>query len=111
MKTESMKHTVMLLLLFTGVFHLIVSATGAPADIRVPLAVFGLLYFGLGLWTRMGGRTAMLMVMVVTALGLGLGGSNYLQNGGPVTLPVMFLIDIAVLALGGAWLMRTKTAG
>ena len=96
-----------ILLIATGVLHLVVSAIGAPADIRVPLAVFGAIYAALGLWVRKGGRTAVLASIAVPLVGILLGGSNYLQNGGPATLPVMFLIDILVIGAGVMWLVKS----
>jgi hypothetical protein len=104
-----LKQTASVLLLATGVFHLIVAAVGgAASELKIPLAVFGVVYFGLGIWTRMGARTAMLTTVLVTALGLALGGQNYLANGGPVTLPIMFVIDVLILAAAGLWLVKTR---
>lgn len=112
MSPAMLKQAASILLIATGVFHLIVAAFGgAPSEIKIPLAVFGVAYFGLGIWTRMGGRTAMLTAILVTALGLALGGQNYLANGGPVTLPIMFAIDVVILAAAGLWLLKTKTGG
>ena len=106
-----LKQAASILLLATGVFHLIVAAIGgAASDLKIPLAMFGVAYFGLGIWTRMGGRTAMLTAILVTALGLVLGGQNYMRNGGPVTLPIMFVIDVLILAAAGMWLLKTRTA-
>lgn len=99
-------------LLGTGVLHLAVAFFVAPEQLKLPLAVFGVAYFLLGVWTRLGGRTAMLCAVMVTALGLGLGGANYVQSGGgSFTLPVMFAIDIMVLLTAGGWLLKNRRAG
>ncbi len=107
MAPANLKNLMSILLIATGVLHLVVAALGAPDGLRAPLAIFGALYAALGVWVRRGGRTAVLAAMGVTVLGLVLGGSGYLQNGGPFTLPVMFLIDIIVLAAGALWLMKS----
>ncbi|MEZ5896905.1 MAG: hypothetical protein R3C40_09120 [Parvularculaceae bacterium] len=99
-------------LLGNGVLHLAVAFFLAPAQLKAPLAVFGVVYFLLGVWTRLGGRTAMLCAVLVTALGLGLGGANYIQSGGGSwTMPVMFVIDVAVLFTAGGWLLKNRQAG
>lgn len=111
MTPEKLKNLMVVLLIATGVLHLAVAGLGAPANLRVPLAAFGAIYAGLGFWVRSGGRTAILAALAITTLGLLLGGSNYLQNGGPVTLPVMFVIDVIVLGAGALWLMKSGKAG
>lgn len=107
MKKADLKNILSVLLIGTGVLHLAVAAFGAPPDIRLPVGGFGVIYSALGFWVRGGARRSILATIVVTLAGLGLGGSNYLQNGGPVTLPIMFLIDIAILGAGGLWLMKS----
>jgi len=107
MTPDKLKSLMAILLIATGVLHLVVAAVAAPDALRVPLAVFGALYAGLGVWVRSGGRTAILSALAITSLGLVLGGTNYLQNGGPVTLPVMFLIDVAILGAGVLWMMKS----
>lgn len=99
------------LLLASGALHLAVAALGAPESIRAPLAVFGAVYAALGLWIRGGSRASVIAALAAALTGLGLGGSNYLQNGGPMTLPLMFAIDIAVVAAGGLWLMKSGKSG
>ena len=108
MPLSAMKHAVSGLLLATGILHLVVAGIGSSDALRAPLALFGVLYTALGLWTRKGGRISILTTLIVTALGLGLGGSEYFRNGGPIALPVMFAIDIAILVLGAGWLWRNK---
>jgi hypothetical protein len=44
--------------------------------------------------------------MAACAVGLGVGGTTYLQSGGPNSLPVMFLIDAVVIVCGGLWLAK-----
>lgn len=96
------------LLVLTGVFHLIVAFTGDVGDLTFGLAAFGIAYVLLGVFVFPGRQTAVRVAMVMTALGLGLGGVSYLNHGGPASLPIMFAIDVAVLALGGVWLARNK---
>jgi len=96
------------LLVLTGVFHLIVAFTGEVGELKFGLAAFGIAYFLLGAFVFPGKETAVRIAMVMTALGLGLGGVSYLNHGGPASLPVMFAIDVAVLALGGMWLFRNR---
>lgn len=110
MTPEQAKRIVSLLLLFTGGLHLVVAYFGGVPDIRIPLAVFGVSYSALGYWSQFGGRPAIITIIVVTALGLTLGGVNYLMNGGPLSLPVMFAIDIAVIGLSAFWLMKNRSA-
>ncbi|MGD9799951.1 MAG: hypothetical protein AB7F91_13810 [Parvularculaceae bacterium] len=107
MTATKLKNLMSVLLIATGVLHLAVAVIGAPADIRVPLAVFGAIYAALGVWVRSGGKPAVLTAMAATLTGILLGGSNYLQNGGPATLPIMFLIDVAILAAGAMALTKS----
>ena len=107
MSKTNLKKILSILLIGTGVLHLAVAAFGAPPDIRLPLAAFGAFYSALGFWVRSGVRASVVATIVVTLAGLGLGGANFLQNGGPVTLPVMFLIDFAILGAGGLWLAKS----
>lgn len=111
MTPDKLKNLMSILLIATGVLHLVVAAIGAPENLKVPLAVFGALYAGLGVWVRSGGRSAILAALVTTVTGLVLGGSNYAQNGGPVALPVMFLIDLVVLGAGVMWMLKSGKAG
>ncbi len=110
MAPANLKNLMSILLIATGVLHLVVAAIGAPPALQVPLTAFGALYAALGVWLRGAGKTAVLLAMAATAVGLALGGANYMQNGGPVTLPVMFLIDLIVLGAGAMWLMKSKAA-
>lgn len=96
------------LLLANCALHIVTAGLLAPEDLKLPLTGFGLAYGVLGLWTARGGRIAVLVTLVVSALGLALGLNRYLSGGGPVALPVMFLIDVAVLAVGALWLLRAK---
>lgn len=96
------------LLLASCALHLVTAGLAAPEDLKLPLAGFGLAYGALGLWIARGGRLAVLVTLVISALGLALGLNRYLTGGGPVALPVMFVIDVAVLIVGGLWLARAK---
>lgn len=108
MNAGNLKTLVWILLAATGLLHLVVAAVGAPAAIKAPLAAFGVAYTALAFWVRADGRSAIIATMVVAAAGLALGGSNYLQNGGPITLPVMFLIDVIVIGAGAIWLTKSR---
>lgn len=110
MTPDKLKNLMSILLIATGALHLVVAAIGAPDNLKIPLAVFGALYAGLGAWLRTGGRTAVLAALATTITGLLLGGSNYLQNGGPMTLPVMFVIDLIVLGAGVTWIVKSGKA-
>lgn len=102
-----LKRLMSVLLVATGVLHIVVAVAGAPEPLRIPLAAFGALYGTLGVLLLRGGRRAVIAAMVACATGIALGGANYLQNGGPSTLPVMFLIDLLVLASGALWLAKS----
>lgn len=111
MTPDRLKNLMSILLIATGVLHLVVATVGAPDNLRIPLAVFGALYAGLGVWLRKGGRPAVLVAMAATITGIVLGGSNYLQNGGPASILVMFAIDAIVLGAGAMWIVKSgKTA-
>jgi hypothetical protein len=104
---KNLKNLMSVLLIATGVLHLVVAAIGAPVALQAPLAAFGAIYAALGAWIRSGGKSAVIVAMIATAVGITLGGANYLKNGGPFTLPVMFLIDVVVLGAGSLWLMKS----
>lgn len=96
------------LLLANCALHLITAGLAAPEDLKLPLTGFGLAYGALGLWTARGGRLAVLATLVISALGLALGLNRYLSGGGPVALPVMFALDVAVILAGGLWLAKSQ---
>lgn len=106
MNAATLKRLMSVLLVATGVLHIVVAVAGAPDNLRLPLAAFGALFGTLGVLLLSGGKTIVLASMAACALGLAAGSANYLQNGGPNTLPVMFLIDAAVLVAGGLWLSK-----
>lgn len=110
MTPEKIKSLMSILLIATAVLHIIVAAFGAPNDIRLPLAAFGAIYGILGVLLLRSGRPIVMAAMAACALGIVLGGGNYLQNGGPATLPVMFLIDVLVIAAGAMWLAKNAKA-
>jgi len=107
MDSANLKRLMSVLLVATGVLHIVVAVAGAPEPLRIPLAAFGALYGTLGVLLLRGGRAVVIAAMAACATGIALGGANYLHNGGPSTLPVMFLIDILVLASGGLWLAKS----
>ncbi|HBS32015.1 MAG TPA: hypothetical protein DEA40_09770 [Parvularcula sp.] len=107
MSAATLKRLMSVLLVATGVLHIVVAVAGAPETLRIPLAVFGALYGTLGVLLLNGGKPIVLAAMVACTIGIALGGANYLQNGGPPTILVMFLIDAVVLVGGGLWLSKT----
>lgn len=111
MKQASLKTAMAALLVATGVFHLIVAFTGDVGEAKFGVTLFGIAYFLIGLFVFPGKQTAVRVAMVMTLLGLGLGGVNYIQNGGgPASLPAMFAIDVVILVLGGLWLAKNRPA-
>jgi hypothetical protein len=99
------------LLLANSALHVVTAALGAPAGMALPLIVFGLIYGALGLWTRGGQRTALIVTALIAGLGLTLGASRYLVSGGPIAVPVMGLLDLAVIAACLILLLRRRTTG
>lgn len=108
MNPDTLKSAMAGLLVATGVFHLIVALTGDVGQLKFGLTLFGIAFFLLGLFVFPGRETAVRVAMLMTALGLGLGGVNFLQNGGPPGLVVMFIIDVVVIGLGAAWLLKNR---
>ena len=116
MKAKTLRHTIIGLLMFTGVFHLAVALLNAAPGLALPLTVFGFIYTGLSFYVRRDvhkgaktpGRTAMILTVIVTLTGLSLGGATYIQNGGPVALPIMFVIDVMIIVAGVMWLMKVR---
>jgi membrane associated rhomboid family serine protease len=106
MNAATVKRLMSVLLVATGVLHIVVAVAGAPDHLRIPLAAFGALYGTLGVLLLRGGRPIVLASMAACAVGLGVGGTTYLQSGGPNSLPVMFLIDAVVIVCGGLWLAK-----
>ena len=110
MDPTKLKNLMSILLIATGVLHLVVAAIGAPAGLQWPLAAFGAIYAAIGVWVRNGGKLTVILAMAAATLGIVAGGSHYAQSGGPISLPVMFLIDLLVLAAGGLWLAKAGKA-
>lgn len=116
MNVTSIRLTIIALLSVTGIFHLGVALLNIAPGLGLPLAAFGIIYSTLGYFVRKDtkdgskshSRNAILAAMAACTLGLALGGSNYLSNGGPIALPIMFAIDIAIIAFGLMWLSKQK---
>lgn len=107
MSSANLKTLIFVLLAATSVMHLAVAAWGAPPDLKAPLAAFGVAYGVLGFIVRNGGRAAIIGAMGVCGIGLALGGLKYVQaGGGPITMPIMLLIDVAIILAGGMWISR-----
>jgi hypothetical protein len=110
MNPYRLKKAMAALLVGTGALHLIVGLLGPALAIGTAILIFGVIYFALGFYVLPGGRTAVLVAMAITALGLVLGGQSFIINGGPITLPIMFLIETLILAAGALWLLKTSAA-
>lgn len=116
MKRRTLRHLIIGLLTLTGVFHLAVAMLGADSELALPLAGFGLLYIIIGFYVRADtndgskshSRNAIIAAIAACSLGLTLGGINYAQNGGPLALPIMFAIDVAIIGAGIMWLTKAK---
>ncbi|WP_425409107.1 hypothetical protein [Hyphococcus sp.] len=114
MKPIVLRHLIIGLLIVTGVFHLAVALLNIAPGLGLPLAVYGAIYTGLSFYVRrdvhkgakVNGRTAIIVAMLACASGLVLGGAAYIENGGPMALPIMFAIDIAIITAGAMWLMK-----
>jgi hypothetical protein len=106
MNAVNLKRLMSILLVATGVLHIVVAVAGAPDALRLPLAAFGAVFGTLGVLLLRGGKPVVIASIAACALGLTVGGANYLQDGGPSTLPVMFLIDAAVILCGVLWLTK-----
>jgi len=114
MKPQTLRHLIIGLLTTTGIFHLAVALLGVAPGLAIPLTIFGLIYIALSFYVRKDtndgskshSRNAIIATVAACTLGLGLGGQNYLANGGPLALPIMFLIDIAIIAAGVMWLLK-----
>ncbi len=120
MKPIVLRHLIIGLLVLTGIFHLAVALLNAAPGLGVPLAAFGVVYTGLSFYVRRdvhkkpkskkappNGRIAIIVTMIACTIGLALGGTTYIQNGGPLALPIMFIIDIAIITAGAMWLRAT----
>jgi hypothetical protein len=110
MTATTLTRSLSALLLATAALHVLTAVFGAPPALKLPLIAFGLIYGALGLWTQTGGRLAVIVTIAVTLLGLTLGGMAYMKDGGPIAMLVMFLIDVAVVGLGGFYLLKSKAA-
>ena len=97
------------LLLFTGVAHLVDYAVTSGAA-GPGLAVFGVIYFVLGLLLRRPGAWPLWLAVALPALG-GLGGSSLLRANFDPILALFVAIDVAVVACC-LWLLlaRRQTA-
>lgn len=114
-----LRHLIIGLLILTGIFHLAVALLNAAPGLGLPLTIFGVIYIALSFYVRkdshkktkrkkakVNGRTAIVATMVFCMIGLALGSVGYVQNGAPAALPLMLLIDIAIIAAGAMWLRK-----
>ncbi len=106
MNADRVKRLMSVLLVATGVLHIVVAVAGAPEQLRLPLAAFGALFGTLGVLLLRGGKPIVVASIAACALGLTIGAAAYLQNGRPYTLLVMVLIDAVVIGSGFLWLSK-----
>jgi len=84
------------LLLFTGVAHLVKYFASSGAD-GAGMAVFGVIYFALGVLLRRPGAWPLWLAAVLPAVG-GLGGSGLLRESFDPVLALFVAIDVGVVA-------------
>lgn len=84
------------LLLFTGVAHLLHYLLGTDAAQGPGMAVFGVIYFSLGLLLRRPERWPLWLALVLPAIG-GLGGAGLLRDRFDPVLGLFVAIDVAVV--------------
>jgi len=94
------------LLLFTGVAHLLYYFAGPGAAGGPGMAVFGLIYFALGLALRRPGAWPLWLSVLLPAVG-GLGGSGMLRESFDPVLALFVAIDVAAVACC-LWLIVTR---
>ena len=117
MTAQTLRHLIIGLLLLTGIFHLAVALIGSAAGLALPLSAFGIIYIGISFYVRRDtndgskthSRNAIIAAIAACTVGLTLGGANYLQNGGPVALPIMFFIDVLIIAAGIMWFTKIRS--
>ncbi len=116
MKPRALRHLIIGLLMGTGIFHLTIALLGLGAGLGLPLSIFGLIYLVISFYVRRDtndgskshSRNAIFAAIVACTIGLVLGGSNYISNGGPVALPIMLVIDAIIIAAGVMWFMKVR---
>lgn len=116
MSAKTIRHLIIGLLMFSGVFHLAVALLGSAPGLGLPLAAFGGIYTIISFYVRRDtndgskthSRNAIIAAIVACGAGLSLGGMHYLGNGGPIALPIMFLIDVVVIGAGIMWIMKIQ---
>ena len=116
MDAKTLRHLIIGLLTITGIFHLAVALLNIAPAVTLPIAIFGVIYTALGFFVRKDtkdgskshSRNAIFASIGACTLGLTLGGSNYIANGGPMALPIMFAIDVAIIVAGIMWIMKTS---
>lgn len=125
LKPTNVRKAMSALLVINGFIHLIVAAAGvgpdAPERLRIAIGVFGVVYSLLGVWVwgfRAKGaallndnRTAVRVTIAIIFFALIAGGLDYLRNGGPATLSIMFAFDVAALVCGLIWLNLSRKVG
>ena len=105
----TVKYVMSGLLILTGIIHLFVGAFMGANDPKAGVLAFGVIFLAAGAYVRAKGRTPVFVAMAASALGLAIGGATYLMQGGPISLPLMFFIDVLVLLAGAKYLSLEGT--
>lgn len=105
---ERLRLIMLVLLIATSLLHFVAAETSG-AELRPPLLAFTVLFMVAAVAVRLAPRLGVMAAMLVSGVGLAVGGGRYLAAGGPPSMLAMFAIDVAVLALGMLWL-RGKRA-
>jgi hypothetical protein len=93
------------LLLFTGVAHLVKYFASSGAD-GAGMAVFGGIYFALGVLLRRPGAWPLWLAAALPAVG-GLGGAGLLRQSFDPVLALFVVIDVLVVACC-VWLLLAR---
>ncbi len=119
MTQQTTRFLIIALLMFSGIFHLALALLASAPGLGWTLTASGIVYIGLSFYVRRdvhkkakkqtNGRTAVILTICAAAAALGISAAQYLAIGGPPALPMMFLIDIAIIAAGAAWLLKLRT--
>lgn len=116
MKAKTMRHTIIGLLMATGIFHLAVALLGAEARLSAVLAIFGLIYIALSFFARRDtndgskshSRNAIIATVIACVIELGLVGFHYVQHGEPMALPLMLFVNVVIIGFGAMWFKHRK---
>lgn len=104
---ELLRLIILMLLIETSLLHFVAAETSG-AELRPPLLAFTVLFMVAAVAVPLAPRLGVMAAMLVSGVGLAVGGGRYLTAGGPPSMLAMFAIDVAVLALGLLWLRGNR---